>query len=560
MKTSAFLRLLILTLLLVHCGQIDYSKDPNTLATVDRRAISMQEFHDRFTDFKTRTGIPDNGMTRRQVLKGIVDEAVLISEAIRLGYDSDADGKKEKERVEIQELLNLYNREFIRKNVRITDEELQALFVRLNTKISARHLYSQTLAGADSLYIALQNGESFEKLAAATFNDPVLRESGGSLGYFSVDEMDPAFEDAAFSLKIGEISRPVRTTMGYSIIRVDDRILVKPIITETEYIQHRPKLETFWRQRKAVTATSQFVDSMRHALNVSFNEEAVSQIFEVLKKNADKFNNVERLLPFSELDEYKDKTVVTSRLGDWTVGRLQEFAKYTSDVQRGWIRNKENLKDYIAGLVVRSYILDDAKKAGINNSEDFKKNVAKSFDQYLLDRIEKTILADMPVPEDSLKYNYNANPSSFAVPPRIGLQEIVMTDGRKTKEVERQLRQGIPFEELARQYSINRRTAVNGGDMGYLTPQDLGKWAKMIFDIQVHSWIGPVKMDSLHVFLRCTDKIPAANRSFEEARLEIKERLISIWSDRYREQKLTEIRSMHKINSFPEKITTNFYN
>ena len=60
-------------------------------------------------------------------------------------------------------------------------------------------------------------------LAKTSFNDPMLRDNGGSLGYFTVDEIDPAFEEAAFAPKIGELSQPVRTNDGYSIIRVDDR-------------------------------------------------------------------------------------------------------------------------------------------------------------------------------------------------------------------------------------------------------------------------------------------------------------------------------------------------
>ena len=103
---------------------------------------------------------------------------------------------------------------------------------------------------------------SFEELAEENFKDPQLRDTGGALGYFTVDEMDPAFEDAAFALDIGQISKPIRTAQGYSIIQVQDRI-IRPLLTESEYIKHRSKLEDYCRYRKKIKATQTFVDSLR---------------------------------------------------------------------------------------------------------------------------------------------------------------------------------------------------------------------------------------------------------------------------------------------------------
>ena len=67
-----------------------------------------------------------------------------------------------------------------------------------------------TRAQTDSLHRLLE-GESFQALAGEVFNDPELQASGGLLPPFTFDEMDPDFEDAAFTLLIGEISEPVRT-------------------------------------------------------------------------------------------------------------------------------------------------------------------------------------------------------------------------------------------------------------------------------------------------------------------------------------------------------------
>ncbi|WP_295449415.1 SurA N-terminal domain-containing protein [uncultured Thiodictyon sp.] len=66
----------------------------------------------------------------------------------------------------------------------------------------------------------IQAGESFEALAKAVSKDPGSASQGGSLGEINKGIMDPAFEQSAFSLPVGEISEPVRTKFGYHLIQV----------------------------------------------------------------------------------------------------------------------------------------------------------------------------------------------------------------------------------------------------------------------------------------------------------------------------------------------------
>ena len=64
----------------------------------------------------------------------------------------------------------------------------------------------------------LDEGEAFEK-AAEKFSRCPSRHRGGDLGTFGRGRMVPSFENAAFDLKVGEISKPVRTQFGYHLIQ-----------------------------------------------------------------------------------------------------------------------------------------------------------------------------------------------------------------------------------------------------------------------------------------------------------------------------------------------------
>ena len=65
-------------------------------------------------------------------------------------------------------------------------------------------------------------GESFGKIAASCSHGPAAA-SGGDLGYFHKGELMPAIEDAAFSMKKGDISSVLRTGIGFHLIKVLDR-------------------------------------------------------------------------------------------------------------------------------------------------------------------------------------------------------------------------------------------------------------------------------------------------------------------------------------------------
>lgn len=68
-----------------------------------------------------------------------------------------------------------------------------------------------------------QEPQDFASFARAFSEDPSAKANDGSLGYFTSMQMVYPFEQAAYSLKVGEISQPVRTRFGYHLIKVYDR-------------------------------------------------------------------------------------------------------------------------------------------------------------------------------------------------------------------------------------------------------------------------------------------------------------------------------------------------
>lgn len=536
------------------CSDSNPKIDENTLAVVGDKKIDSEYFLERYQDFRSQTGVQDNGQARRSILKNIINEELFINEARKRDYDSDPEGKHEFERIKIQELLNTYHQEMITSKINVDEGELRKLYIELNTKIKARHLYAPTYEEASALYQELQHGKTFDELAEETFKDPVLRNSGGILGYFTVDEMEPAFEEAAYDLKVGEISKPVRTNDGYSIIKVEDR-KVQPLLTESEYAKHRSKLLIYWKKRQSRKLTQQHVESLKQSLNVKFNDQTIQKLFKALNNKGEN-STAEQPITSQAINEIKNEELVRSEIGVWDIEEFQKCAIYTSENQHRWIRTEENLKDFISGLVVREYILSEARKRNWDKTSSYKQAVAEDFDNYLLERIENDLYREIVIPEDSLLSYYNQDPQRFADPPEVNLLEIVLKNASDTTMITAELKKGISFSKLAKQYSARRWSAEKGGDLGYLTPQDLGRWADVAFSMPVGKWTGPLKMDQYFVFLACINKIPAKIRTFQQARSDVEEAFRTMWWEQEKREKLNEIRQSTYARSFPEKLMT----
>lgn len=86
-------------------------------------------------------------------------------------------------------------------------------------KIRASHILVQHQYEAEDLLRALKDGKSFEDLARRHSKCSSAAQ-GGDLGSFSSGRMDENFEEAAFALKVGQVSaKPVRTKFGYHLIK-----------------------------------------------------------------------------------------------------------------------------------------------------------------------------------------------------------------------------------------------------------------------------------------------------------------------------------------------------
>lgn len=195
------------------------------LAIVDGREIKqsdvfslMQSLGQRAVQFSTPQG-------QRQLLSEIIAQELLYSEALENGFEKEEGFVVVLEQMK-KSLLMQYAANKLMSSVSVDDEEVRAYFEANKAMFSqpktvaASHILVDTEKEAMKILDEINNGLEFSD-AARQYSRCPSKDSGGALGEFSQGKMVPEFEQAAFSMEVGEISQPVQTQFGYHIIKVD---------------------------------------------------------------------------------------------------------------------------------------------------------------------------------------------------------------------------------------------------------------------------------------------------------------------------------------------------
>ena len=384
---------LLLILLNIACN--DSQNKKNTLiAQVGQTTLSLYEFRTQYTEFLSRSGAEDNLLFRNKFLDNEIDRLVILSLADSLKFKKSPDLLQKIKHARNQKILNeFYNRELY-DTYQASDSLLRNAFIRSKTDIHARHLYSQSLEKANQLKAKLNDGATFEKLSKEVFRDSVLAGNGGDLGYFSLGDMDPAFEDAAFSLIDGEISDPIITRNGFSIIQVLDR-WVEPLITEQDYLLHKDDMNKILRSRNMGRKKQAYTDSLIQSLTLNMTAENLDLHFVLFGQ-----------ILMNEIEQGKyDDSLLKSTLETWNGIDIVEKLKDLSSAQKDKVQSKEDLRAVLKGIAVREKILELAQKKDWFYQLQFQDKLARVGEDIL---IRHTISQFLPEKTQSSRHVYQA--------------------------------------------------------------------------------------------------------------------------------------------------------
>lgn len=480
------------------------------LAEVGTIKIYTSDFVTRYSDYILASGIKDNIVTRRAILNNMINETLLRQYDDNKKIFDNSEYNKELKWAERQTVLAFLKDRDIYAKMKVAEAELRDAFYKTNLKISARHLFAETEEEAKSLYQLLQTGQDFNTLAQQVFTDSTLRNNGGFLGFFSWGDMDPAFEDAAYSLKPGEISKPVKTQFGYSIIKVEERV-PNPLLTETEFLKNKKHIERTVRMRKRGIAEAEFVSKYFNAGKVIIDEKMLSKTLDNLSySTADLIESAPKELSSGVLVKYQKRVYSQKNI----VERISAIPFF----HREKISSTKALEATIKGLVLQDILFELAEKKGYTKSEEVLATIAKYNSNIFLKYKRAEVAEAKTFSENDVRKFYDDNPTYFKNEDQINIQEIIVSRKTFADTLLEKIKSGSDFGELAFKYSRRVWSAKNKGEMGFADLSKFGGLKDTLSKSEIGNIIGPVKIQDMFGIFKLLGKRAGEVKKYEEVK------------------------------------------
>ena len=240
-------------------SEFEYSYNKNNSdAVVDR--VGLEEYVDLFVNYKLKVAAAldehfdtiaalqkEMAEYRSQQAEQYLIDSTYIEEAARQVYAQTADRIGSDGLVQPAHIL-------IRLAQDASADEQAAAKVRI-----------------DSIYDALKRGADFAETARQLSQDPGTAPQGGELPWIQRGQTIPAFENVAFALRVGEMSEPVLSAVGYHIIKMNGRKQFEP------YEFHRESIYKYLESRGINAAATESMGKKLAAIYGTTPEEALAR-------------------------------------------------------------------------------------------------------------------------------------------------------------------------------------------------------------------------------------------------------------------------------------------
>lgn len=242
------------------------------LAKVDKFEISQSELDQRLESLPPQLQARFQS-NKAQFLNELINQKLLLSEASKQKIDQDEKLISVLEQLKSELMVQRLVEKEILEKVNVSDQEAEQyynankqLFMKPE-QVHAFHILVSDEAQAKKVRERLIKGEDFEKVAKETSVGP-SSPRGGDLGFVSKGQLVPEFETAAFALKIGEISAPVKTQFGYHVIKVTESTPAQ----QMQYDEIKENVKLQLQQERQRTLLVEFIETLKKKFTVKIYE------------------------------------------------------------------------------------------------------------------------------------------------------------------------------------------------------------------------------------------------------------------------------------------------
>lgn len=521
---AACLGLAALTAGLASCGQKTVSNDA-IVAEVGGRKIKLREVTDYVTSLSIQ--FPTAGeelAVRQRYLDRLIEDKLLIIGGYARTLDADisileaVDAEKEKFLLD-----ELYRAEVIDK-VTVDEAEMKDIFGHWFDRVSFRHIVVKDKDRADSLLGALNGGAEFADLAERFSIDQATRFRGGDPGReFSYNELPVDLAKLAFSLQKDQLGGPVKTDMGWHILKVQETRKLE----SRDYESVRPSIEANLRRRKQQERRTAHLEQIEENSKITFDQQTLTFWREKFKQVADtSAMPKDRLpaVPVASLSQPEQDRVIYTFGSDYSVG-LGEFCaalEARSPFERPDPYDESQLRRFAFQLSLFDILHEESLRQRLDESPIYKERVQSFLESMIADRMRNSVLVrGIAVTETEVRAFYDANPDSFVEPAGFHCREILVFKEEEADRLVGQLHAGANFEELARLHTQRAGMKSKGGDIGWVTPKAWPTFFEPVSKLKPGEWTGPVVGVDQYSLLQLIETRAASPRAYEDVASEI---------------------------------------
>lgn len=365
-------------------------------------------------------------------------------------------------------------------------------------------------ARIDSVYMRLKNGEDFAKLASEYSEDQGSKNNGGDLNYFERRMMVKEFDEAAFNLKIGEISNVISTSFGYHIIKLTDRKPYPPFEDEKE------NLKRIYKQTRYNRDYDNLIDNLKKKYSYNQNAELITRVAQLgdsLRMSGDYWkaewrNTVNNNVIFS----YDNKNIIL----DTFFTKVEALPEFQSK-----LINKTNLEESVKKISGDLLLENEALNLDKTNSEfaalmaDYQNGI------YIFRLQDEEVWGKISLDSVRLLEHYEKTKDRYRWDDRIELSEIHSKSDSLIKHYYSLLKQGENFDTLAAHYTERPGFKEKSGRFQLLSVNSSQLSIEANKLSNPGDFTEPFPMSGGYSIVKLIRKEPARIKTFEEARAEV---------------------------------------
>ena len=215
---------------------------------------------------------------------------------------------------------------------------------------------------------------------------------------------------------------------------------------------------------------------------------------------------------------------------------------------KAFAQTPQGRRELLDSLVAQQLVFEEAKKAGIENSQEYKERLADIQKRLMVESyVKKTLAEKVKIEDAELRKFYDENKEKFKAGNPIKASHILVKDEKLAQDIFAQLKKGGNFEELAKKYSTDG-AKEKGGDLGWFSKDamipEFYAAAEKLKEGEVSNI---VKTQFGFHIIKLTGKRAAGILPFEEIKEQLKEMLLPQKQQEYFNKMKTDLMSKAKI-------------